>query len=271
MRTRWINKAMQVWSIVRCLFYPAFFNIKILGIIAMIGFTTTSYKTLGDTLPNDARPFTRAELYAYISEKTQVWSEGRVFHSEAGTLLLLWEGKYGKGTWSTDDDGTLCWHVWSWDEVLCQTFYHNDDVVSIIFKGVTLLAPELQEGNTLVNLAAETESPAKFVLGLRADFDNKLLTKEDAIDLISGKTVIWEPGLGLFYSHDLTLMKIWNGVRGTGTWSVSDEGAVCWQVPGWGKTPCEFYYYKGEELMVIFEGVHSKASKHVEGNTIGSF
>ncbi len=44
-----------------------------------------------------------------------------------------------------------------------------------------------------------------------------------------------------------------------------------WQVPGWGKTPCEFYYYKGEELMVIFEGVHGKASKHVEGNTIGSF
>ena len=30
-------------------------------------------------------------------------------------------------------------------------------------------------------------------------------------------------------------------------------------------------YYKGVELMAIFEGVHSKASKHVEGNTIGSF
>ena len=30
-------------------------------------------------------------------------------------------------------------------------------------------------------------------------------------------------------------------------------------------------YYKGEELMVIFEGVHSKASKHVEGNTIDYF
>jgi hypothetical protein len=57
-------------------------------------------------------------------------------------------------------------------------------------------------------------------------------------------------------------MKIWNGVRATGKWSVSDQGAVCWHVPGWGKTPCESYYYKGEELMAIFEGVHSKASKH---------
>jgi len=66
-------------------------------------------------------------------------------------------------------------------------------------------------------------------------------------------------------------MKIWNGVRATGIWSVSDEGAVCLHVPGWGKTPCESYYYKGKELMAIFEGVHSKASKHVEGNTIGYF
>jgi hypothetical protein len=237
----------------------------------MICVTTTSYKTMGDTLASDARPFTRAELYAYISEKTQIWSEGRVFHSESGTLLLLWEGKYGKGTWSTDDDGALCWHVWSWDEVLCRTFYHNDDVVSIIFNEVTSPAPELQEGNTLVNSAAKTESPARFVLGLRADFDNKLLTREEAIDLIAGKTVIWGPGRGLYYAPDLTLMKIWNGVRGTGTWSVSDEGAVCWHVPGWGKTPCESYYYKGEKLMVIFEGLHSKASKHVKGNTIGSF
>ena len=109
------------------------------------------------------------------------------------------------------------------------------------------------------------------MLGLSEDFVNKLLNKEETIDLLSGKTVIWGPGQGLFYSPDLTLMKIWNGIRGTGTWSVSNEGAVCWHVPGWGKTPCESYYYKGEELMTIFEGVHSKASNHVAGNTIGSF
>ena len=262
---------MRVLLNLRCLFLPGFFNSKILGIIAMAGVTMMSCKTMGDTLANDARPFTRAELYAYISEKTQVWGEGRVFHSESGTLLLLWEGKYGKGTWTTDDNGVLCWHVWSWDEVLCQAFYHNDDVVSIGFKGKTLLAPELQKGNTVVNLATGGGSSVKFVLGLSEDFDNKLLNKEEAIDLLSGKTVIWGPGRGLFYSPDLTLIKIWNGVRGTGTWSVSKEGAVCWHVPGWGKTPCESYYYKGEELMAIFEGVHSKASKHVEGNTIGSF
>ena len=262
---------MRVSPRLKNLFPPELFNIKMLGIIAMVGVTMMSYKTMGDTLSNDARPFTRAELYAYISEKTQVWSEGRVFHSETGTLLLLWEGKYGKGTWTTDDNGVLCWHVWSWDEVLCQAFNHNDNVVSIVFKEETLLAPELEEGNTVANLSVRGESSAKFVLGLSEDFDNKLLNREEAIDLLSGKTVIWGPSQGLFYSPDLTLIKIWNGVRGTGTWSVSKEGAVCWDVPGWGKTPCESYYYKGEELMTIFEGVHSKASKHVEGNTIGSF
>jgi len=41
------------------MFSPAFFNIKILGIITMVGVTMSSYKTLGETLAKDARPFTR--------------------------------------------------------------------------------------------------------------------------------------------------------------------------------------------------------------------
>jgi hypothetical protein len=271
MRIRHFNKAMRAWLRLKCLSLPVSFNIKMLAIIVMISVTMTSYKTLGDTLANEARPFSRAELYAYISEKTQVWSEGRVFHSEAGTLLLLWKGQYGKGTWSTDDNGVLCWHVWSWNEVPCQAFYHNNDGVSIVFKGATSSAPELEEGNTLVNLELGVESSAKFVLGLSENFTDTLLAKEETIDLLSGKTVIWGLGRGLYYSPDFKLMKIWNGVRGTGTWSVSDEGAVCWHVPGWGETPCEVYYYNGDELMVILEGTHSKASKHINGNTIGSF
>ena len=109
------------------------------------------------------------------------------------------------------------------------------------------------------------------MLGLSENFTDTLLAKEETIDLLSGKTVIWGLGRGLYYSPDFKLMKIWNGVRGTGTWSVSDEGAVCWHVPGWGETPCEVYYYNGDELMVILEGTHSKASKHINGNTIGSF
>ena len=76
---------MRVSLRLKYLFPPVFFNIKILGIIAMVSVTMTSYKILGDTLADDARAFTRAELYAYMSEKTQVWSEGRVFHSDAGT------------------------------------------------------------------------------------------------------------------------------------------------------------------------------------------
>ena len=81
----------------------------------------------------------------------------------------------------------------------------------------------------------------------------------------------WGPSQGLYYGPDFTLMKIWNGVRATGTRSASDEGAVCWHVPGWGITPCESYYFKGDELMAVYNGMHSKADKHVESNMIDSF
>ena len=79
------------------------------------------------------------------------------------------------------------------------------------------------------------------------------------------------PSQGLYYGSEFTLMKIWNGVRATGTWSVSDKGAVCWYVPGWGITPCESYYFKGEELMAVYNGVNSRADDLVESNMIGSF
>ena len=50
---------MRVWPRLKYMFSPAFFNIKILGIITMVGVTKSSYKTLGETLAKDARPFTR--------------------------------------------------------------------------------------------------------------------------------------------------------------------------------------------------------------------
>ena len=226
-------------------------EMKRLGMIALVAVVMTTAETLAE----DARPFTRAELYAYLSDKTQVWSEGGIFYSGAGKLQTLRDGGREKGTWSTDDDGTLCWHVISWGEVPCEIYYHNGDAVSVVYEGKTSPAPEMQDGNTLDNLAPGSER----------------FSREKTLAFLSGKTVIRGPSQGLYYAPDFTLEKIWNGVRGTGTWSVSEEGAVCWQVPGWGITPCESYYYNDDELMAVVKGEHSKANEPVEGNKIGSF
>ena len=96
-------------------------------------------------------------------------------------------------------------------------------------------------------------------------------SREETIAFLSGKSAIWGEGRGLYYDPDFTLKKTWDGVHGTGKLSVSEQGAVCWLIPGWGVTPCERYYYKGEKLIAVFKGLHSEAAKHVMGNRIDSF
>ena len=221
----------------------------------LIGLAISTNNAMGATLPEDARPFTRAELYAYLSEQTQVRSDGGLFYSGAGILYVLRDGESFKGTWSTDDSGSLCWHVIERGTIPCETYYHTGDSVSVVFANVLSDAPSRQSGNTLANLAPGTN----------------LFATAETVKFLTGKTVIWGPGRGLYYAPDATLVKIWNGIRATGRWSVTNEGAVCWHIPGWGVTPCESYYFNGDELMVVNNEIHSKAAEHVEGNRIGTF
>ena len=222
-------------------------------------------------LPEGASTLSRAELYMRFAEKTEVWDQGSIFFSDAGTLQIVWEGKLGKGNWTTKDDGSMCWHVRSWKKERCQNYFRDGENVHVVADGMIALAPELQDGNTLeypdeqVGMAVQktTESGDIIVAGQ--------LSREKTIELLSGSTVVWGPARGLYYGPDFTLEKIWDGVRGTGTWSVNEHGAVCWDIPGWGVTPCESYYYRGEELTAVFNGNHRPAEEHLEGNRIGEF
>jgi len=221
----------------------------------LLTLVTTVTDVLGVTLPSDAKPFTRAQLYQYLAEKTQIRKDGGTFHSDAGTLVILKKGKRYRGSWSTHDEGMLCWHVYDWGEALCEHYYHTAEGVKIVGDGVVLDAPEHQAGDTLKLLESRSG----------------LFSKADTVAFLSGNTVILGPGQGLYYGPDFTLIKIWNGVTGLGHWTVTDEGAVCWHIPGWGPTPCESYYYAdNDNLMSIYLGKHRKAAKHVQGNQLDS-
>jgi hypothetical protein len=83
--------------------------------------------------------------------------------------------------------------------------------------------------------------------------------------------VWWQNGHGLYYSKNFTLIKTWHGVTSNGKWIINDEGAACWDIPGWGPTPCEFYNAKNDILMRYVNKQHSVAGQHLKGNRIGSF
>ena len=56
---------------------------------AIVGMALTGCATDPTQLSDDAKTFTRAELYAYLSDKTQVWDQGGAYYSAEGTLETL--------------------------------------------------------------------------------------------------------------------------------------------------------------------------------------
>lgn len=73
----------------------------------------------------------------------------------------------------------------------------------------------------------------------------------------------------MYYATNQKLFTSWNGVRKVGTWSLDEEGGVCWHIVGWGKQPCE-YYFNGPDGSVWsrFRGFDKIAVQHVEGNQL---
>ena len=205
--------------------------------------------------PEDTSPLGRNELYVYLADKSQIRADGGVYYAASGKLEIVQKNERFKGSWSTHDDGSVCWEVLAWDERYCETYVRSGDTIGVMVDDALTNASPLQDGNTLDSLVSGS---GRF-------------SREETRVFLSGKTVIWGPARGLYYGLDFKLEKIWDGVRGTGTWSITDEGAVCWHIPGWGPTPCESYYYQGDELAVVVDGRHGKAFEHVEGNQIGSF
>ncbi|MCZ0951731.1 MAG: DUF995 domain-containing protein [bacterium] len=102
-------------------------------------------------IPDTARPFTAAELHSYLSGYTEVWSEGAGYYAEDGTFVAVWEGEPAEGTWTTSDEGKLCWHSEAWGETPCSTYLFDGDSIIIIYEGETSPENERYEGNVVDN------------------------------------------------------------------------------------------------------------------------
>ncbi len=233
---------------------------RIAGILAVIGLTMSGCQTggsgAGSELQEGATPLTTAELYNYFSEQTQVRKDGGVYYTGFGTLVSLEDGKRHEGTWGSYDGGKLCLHFEEREDGPCEIYYHNGDVVSVVLEGKTMAAPKRLAGNQLDLI--ETGSA------------RKVYTKEQTTALVSGKTHVWENYNGAYYSPDGKLYTIWDGVKESGKWSVTDKGALCWHIPSWGNGPCESYYMGAEGLMSIFKGKEDVADELREGNLLDS-
>ena len=66
---------------------------------------------------------------------------------------------------------------------------------------------------------------------------------------LTGKTEEWDRG-GAYYMQDGQLRVIWRKVFSNGSWEVSDDGTLCYQVPRWEKR-CHFYMnHEGQTVML---------------------
>ena len=203
----------------------------------------------GGDLVEGVTPFTRSELYAYLSEHTQSIGDSGLCYSQEGYFETLIDGKRVNGTWSTKNDGTLCRHVKSLP-ASCERFDHSVAKVSMVTDSKLSAAPELVPGNTVV--------------------EKVMFTPEQTTALGSGKTESWDPNGVTYHYPNGQLGTLWDGVREASTWHGNPEWAVCWDVPSWGPTPCESYYNADDVLRIIYQGQDFLASEHRDGNILYS-
>ena len=234
---------------------------RISSIFVFAGMTLIGCQTggggssMGNELQQGATPFTTGEIYAYLSEQTQVREGGGVYYTEFGTHVTLTDGERHEGKWSSWDGGKLCRHVDEMDDQ-CEVYYHNGEVVSVVTGGNTAMAPKLLAGNKLDFL--ETGSA------------RKMYTQAETTALVSDKTHVWENYNGAYYAPDGKLYTLWGGEKETGKWSVTDKGALCWHVPRWGNGPCESFYMGPEGLVSVYKGKEDPADELRDGNVLNA-
>lgn len=223
----------------------------------------------GESMSQESGSLSRGDLYMYLADKTQHRSGWQIFYSSSGRLQALRDGQCDNGKWSTTEKGALCWHVTAWGDRSCETYVREDESVKMLRGEEISTAPEIIEGNT-------TNCPpvifgSTVITGVQKveDFGEGLFSSQQTLDLISGNTVRWEPGRGMHYAADFTLLKSWDGIKSEGSWHINGEGAICWDIPGWGPTPCEFYYLKDGVLMRYTNRKHSEAGEYLKGNQAG--
>jgi hypothetical protein len=239
-------------------------NLQWLSLISVVFLMT------GAGIAEESKPLNRGELYMYLADKTQHRSGWQIFHSGSGRLQALRDEQCDSGKWSTTEEGELCWHVTAWGERTCEIYLHDGESIAFIRDEEKSPAPEIIEGNTTNCPPVIFRSTVMTGVEKTEDFGDGLFSHDQTLALLSGNTVLWQGGRGLFYNENFTLVKTWDGVKGEGKWTVNDEGAACWDIPGWGPTPCEFYYQKNEILMRYANKKHSVAGQYLKGNQIGN-
>ncbi len=232
--------------------------IKLTGILASAGIMLAGCASGGGStaeteLQQGATPFTTGEMYMYFAEQTQVLAGGGVYYTEFGTMTKLEDGERVEGTWGSYDGGKLCHHIEEREDA-CEVYYHNGDAVAVVMAGNTIAAPKKMKGNQLDLLATGSA--------------RKMYSVEETTVLVSGKTAVWEDFNGAYYAPDGKLITLWDGQKESGKWTVDEKGGVCWHVPSWGRTPCEYYFDGPDGLMAIYKGKESPAVEHREGNQL---
>ncbi|MEM9844152.1 MAG: hypothetical protein AAF965_05085, partial [Pseudomonadota bacterium] len=132
-----------------------------------------------------------------------------------------------------------------------------EDVVYRSDGGALAGQPDLTAGNLLAEAASALAYANSAVL----------FTPEETREFLSDKTSLRSVNGRMYYAPDQTLHTMWNGVRKAGTWSIDADGGVCWEIVGWGKQPCE-YYFEGHNGQVWsrFRGLDQVAAEHVDGD-----
>jgi len=110
--------------------------------------------------------------------------------------------------------------------------------------------------------------------------DEEALTKAGATrlnaaqvkDHVTDKTEEWHRG-GAYYMADGKLRVKWRKVYSDGSWEVSDDGVLCYQIPRWEKR-CHIYMNHEDEIIVLEEDKNIGTRDLFEGNKLpglGSF
>ena len=81
-----------------------------------------------------AVPFTKAEVEAFLSGRTEKWSEGAGYYAPDGTLKGRWRGEQFAGTWTATDSGAVCYHVAEWGTTPCTDYFRKGEQVVTVYK-----------------------------------------------------------------------------------------------------------------------------------------
>lgn len=92
------------------------------------------------------------------------------------------------------------------------------------------------------------------------------LTPEQVRAHVSGKTEDWIHG-GAYYHADGRLDARWLKVGYQGSWEVSADGVLCYDLPKWQRR-CHFYMDRAGEIYLLDEGENIGVRSTYEGNRL---